>query len=316
MQSFVFKFLAVTFMSFMQSFTQAENSFPAESISIYSETFGDSANPAILLNAGAGNQAITWPDGFCKDLAARGYFVIRYDYRDCGLSSEVDYEKNPYTVLDLAKDAVGVLKKYGVKKATFVGFSMGGQIAQIAAAHMPDYVSSIVLLASSSDFEPGFKAFEGIFSKEGLSLPDKTYVAWATRKIEPNTRSFEEKVADYVETWRLLDGSTADFDEEFFKEQGRQVLTRSKLQQPYLAHAKAMKASFDLHKKACEKINVPTLIIQGGKDPVFPKDHGMDLHQRIKGSKLLLWDDFAHAISPRNFNIIIEAIDEFVRSAN
>jgi len=74
-----------------------------------------------------------------------------------------------------------------------------------------------------------------------------------------------------------------------------------------------MKASYELHRHAPSLIDVPTLIIHGKKDPIFGIDHAKDLNSKIKSSNLIIWDDFAHAISPKNFTQIINAIDDFIK---
>ena len=284
-----------------------------QKIDLFSESFGSKKNPAVLLNAGAGGQSVSWPDIICKKLADRGYYVIRYDYRDTGLSSPINYEANPYNALDLAKDAINILKHYRFQQAHCVGFSMGGQIAQIMAAHFPEALNSIVLIGTSSDFKPGFDAFEGVLNPDQLSPPDPEYVKFATRKVDPASQTLDERLADYVETCRILDGCPEHFDAAFFRAKGLRNISRTTLQNPYLNHAKSMKASFELHQNALEKIQAPTLILQGKKDPVFAIDHGQDLAQRIKNSKLIIWEDFAHALSPQHFDLIVETLDEFFK---
>ncbi len=285
-----------------------------QEVFLFSETFGDKNNPAILLNAGAGSQSIVWADEFCQKLSEKGYFVIRYDYRDTGLSPQVDDEKNPYNIRDLAQDALNILKKYNIQKAHFVGFSMGGQIAQFIGAYFPEDVLSLILIGTSTDFRPGFEAFEGKFKNEGLSPPHPNYVAWATRKVDLEAQTLDEKVDDYVNTWRRLDGNSPKFREDYYRQEGLRNYTRTKLQMPYLKHAKAMRASFGTHEKAPALIKVPTLIIQGAQDPVFGIDHGKSLNTQIKNSTLMIWEGFGHAISPQNFDRLIDAIDTFLKS--
>ncbi len=307
-------FLAVLIMTFTSlGMMQGTPTEQVEEVKIFSETFGDSTKQTILLNAGAGMQAIEWPSEFCQKLADKGYFVIRYDYRDTGLSSAIDFEKTPYSVMSLVYDTHTVLDKYSVVKAHYVGFSMGGQLAQLAGGFHPRRVKSVVLLGTSTDFRPGFDAFEGKYSDKGLSPPNKEYVEWATRKV-PENQTEEERLAAYIKTWRMLDGSPANFDEEFFRKQAVETFSRTKLQQPYVNHSKAMKFSFESHELAPGLIKLPTLIIQGQDDPVFPPDHGKDLNQKIAGSKLVVWDNFAHAISPRNFDRLIDEMDKFFKS--
>ncbi len=283
-------------------------------INLFSETFGDKNNPAIILNMGAGGQAIHWPEEFCKKLAERGYFVIRYDYRDTGLSQDFDFDKEPYDILRLVFDTHQILDQHGIVKAHYLGFSMGGQLAQIGAGFHPRRMKSIVLIGTSTDFRPGFDAFEGKYSDKGLTPPHKDYVNFINSLSSKKDLTEEEKISDYVQKWKMLDGNPADFDEEFFRKQAVETFSRSKLQNPYINHSKAMKLSYDFHEKAVGLIKLPTLIIQGKNDPVFPMDHGADLNKKIAGSKLVVWDNFAHAISPRNFDRLIVETDNFLKN--
>ena len=286
-----------------------------EGIFIYSQAFGDKTQPAIILNAGAGGQSISWPTQFCEQLAHKGYYVIRYDYRDTGLSTEVDYTKSPYTVMDLAKDAIGVLQSYDVPKAHFVGFSMGGQLSQLVGAYSPDHAKSLVLIATSTDFKPSFGAFIASFKHDSqLSTPIPEYVKWVARPVDVTKQSLDEKINDYVVSWKILDGSPVNYDEAFYREQGKENYTRTQLHQAFNNHAKAMFATFDQHEKAHELIKHPTLIIHGEKDPVFPSDHGHSLAKKIPHAKLVMWSDFGHAISPRNFDRLVNTIDSFVKA--
>jgi pimeloyl-ACP methyl ester carboxylesterase len=119
-----------------------------KSIELYTESFGTSANPAVLLIAGTMTSAHCWLDAFCQQLADAGYFVIRYDHRDTGLSSAIDYAKVPYVMADLVNDAVAILDAYHIQKAHIVGESMGGAIAQMMALDHADRVLSIAPISS------------------------------------------------------------------------------------------------------------------------------------------------------------------------
>ncbi|MBS0185007.1 MAG: alpha/beta hydrolase [Proteobacteria bacterium] len=316
MKSFLSLFyLILILVGFYGIFNKVESKHSeTQKITLFSEAFGNKNHPAILLNAGAGSQSIVWADVFCKKLAEKRYFVIRYDYRDTGLSSQVQDEITPYTIHDLAKDALNILKKYHIQKGHIVGFSMGGQIAQFLGAYYPDHVLSLILIGTSTDFKPGFDAFEGKFKNEGLSPPNQNYVTWATRQVDLDAQTLDEKVEDYIKTWRYLDGNSPRFNKDYYRNEGIRNYTRTKLHKPYLKHARAMKSSFKDHKKAPSLIKSPTLILQGAQDPVFGIDHGKKLNSQIKNSTLLIWDDFAHAISPQNFDRIIEEIDRFIKS--
>ncbi len=309
-------FLAVLVMTFtvLGFKDQPQSKVEDGKTNLFSETFGDKNNPAVILNMGAGGQGIYWPDEFCKELADRGYFVIRYDYRDTGLSQAFDFDKEPYNVMNLVFDTHYILEKYGVVKAHYVGFSMGGQLSIIAGGFHPRRVKSLVLIGTSTDFKPGFDAFEGKYDDEGLPPPNKEYVDFINSLLAKKDVTEEEKINDDVARWKMLDGSPADFDEEFFRQKAVEKFTRSKLQDSYANHVKAMKLSYEFHSKAVELIKLPTLIIQGANDPVFPLAHGEDLHKKIAKSKLVVLDHFGHAISPRNFDRLINEMDKFFKT--
>ena len=119
-----------------------------DGIEIVYDTFGDPSAPPMLLVAGLGGQMIDWDEAFCRKLAAQGYWVIRFDNRDVGLSTKFDEAgvpsipgliqaqmlggtvKAPYLLRDMAADAAGLLKAIHVESAHVVGVSMGGMIAQ------------------------------------------------------------------------------------------------------------------------------------------------------------------------------------------
>src|SRR4029077_2666251 len=122
---------------------------------------GDAKAPPMLMIMGLGAQLTTWDEGFCQDLADRGFYVIRYDNRDAGLSTKMEaagpadivgaYSGHPapaYTLDDLAADAVGVLDALGIAAAHIVGASMGGFIAQLVAINHPDRVLSLTSIMS------------------------------------------------------------------------------------------------------------------------------------------------------------------------
>lgn len=136
-------------------------------------------------------------------------------------------------------------------------------------------------------------------------------IIWA---IELSKQTLDQKVQDYVRLWKLLDGSPKHFDEAYFRAQGTLNYTRTPLQQPYIHHGYAMKASFAEQRAAPALIKLPTLIIQGKNDPVSPPDHGRDLAQQIQHSNLQIWDDFAHAISPQHFDRLVNTIDHFIQT--
>ena len=141
----------------------AESTCHVGEIEICYETFGDPADPAILLIMGLGTQMVAWHEDFCAELAERGFFVIRHDNRDIGRSTHLDQlpipslvqlakrdRNSPYTLADMAADSVGVLDHLGIEKAHIVGASMGGMIAQTLAIRFPQRALSLVSIMSNT----------------------------------------------------------------------------------------------------------------------------------------------------------------------
>lgn len=175
-------------------------------VSIAYETFGDPSDPAVLLVMGFSAQMIAWHEDFCRALAERGRYVIRYDNRDCGLSTKFDdhpvdmsrfisdvssgdissaLAMVPYTLQDMADDGLGLLTTLGIERAHVVGSSMGGMIAQTMAVRRPARVLTLTSMMSSTgepDYgRPSAEAQAVLFSPKP---PDrKGYIAAAEREL-------------------------------------------------------------------------------------------------------------------------------------
>lgn len=300
-------------------FTQLSNLFSCNKIAIKSginlwvETIGIPTDIPILLIIGAGSQCKLWPDEFCKKLADKGYFVIRYDHRDTGKSSSLNYNDSPYTIMDLSQDAVAVLDHFNIRSAHIFGFSMGGQIAQFIGAYFPQYAQTITLMGTSTSFREGFNAFEGKTTLDGLSPPKKYYVEWATRVVDVAQQSQEDKIRDFINSWKLLNGNKTTFDETLYKQIAIDCYSRSDLHNPYPNHALAMQASYDEHKKAPDLMRAPTLIIHGNEDPVFGVDHAESLHSQIKDSQLHFIDEMGHNLNTKFFGQIISLVNDHIK---
>lgn len=126
-----------------------ERIIEANGITIWTESFGDPTDAPLLLIMGATAQGIYWPDDFCQALVEQSRFVIRYDNRDTGQSTCFDFATNPYTLDDLAADAIAVLDAYGIEQADIAGASMGGMITQTLMIQAPERVRSATLIMSS-----------------------------------------------------------------------------------------------------------------------------------------------------------------------
>ena len=121
---------------------------PVNGIEVCAETFGEPTDPALLLIAGGAASMDWWEDEFCRRLAAGGRFVIRYDHRDTGRSTSFPAGSPPYSAVDLAGDALGLLDALTVPRAHLVGLGLGGTLAQRIAADRPHRVLSLTLMAT------------------------------------------------------------------------------------------------------------------------------------------------------------------------
>src|SRR6266536_3343025 len=127
----------------------AERVIEANGVGLCTESFGEPADPPILLVMGIGASMLWWEEGFCQLLAEGGRFVIRYDHRDTGRSTSHELGRPGYTGADLVADAVGVLDGYELVAAHLVGVSAGGAFAQQLALGFPDRVLSLALISTS-----------------------------------------------------------------------------------------------------------------------------------------------------------------------
>jgi pimeloyl-ACP methyl ester carboxylesterase len=277
-------------------------------VKLWSETFGDARNPAILLIAGAAAQGIIWRNDFCEKLVEQGFFVIRYDNRDTGKSSMIDYQKNPYKVMDFAEDAVAILDYYTIDKAHIVGSSMGGQIGQFIAAYFSERAQSLALLSTSPS--KGFETFFTRTTKYNLSPPSMKIMEWMDKQAALTNLSLEDKISNNLELEKIMLGDKVIFDESKIRTFFEESYARSATGSNTANHFQAMQSSYAEHEEAMGLISVPTLIIHGKEDPIFGVDHAVALHQAIDNSKLVIIDDMGHDLYEGFYDQIIGLIAE------
>ncbi|MCW2984715.1 MAG: catD1 [Conexibacter sp.] len=127
----------------------AQRMIAVNGVELCAESFGDPADPPVLLVMGIGASMLWWEEGFCQMLAGGGRFVLRYDHRDTGRSVSYPPGLPGYTGADLVGDAAGVLDAHDVSAAHVVGVSAGGAFAQLLALQLPERVLSLVLISTS-----------------------------------------------------------------------------------------------------------------------------------------------------------------------
>lgn len=288
-----------------------------DNIDIWYETFGDKKDPAMLLIMGGLCQGILWPKEFCELLAQHHFYVIRYDHRDCGLSSCFDFQKKPYTLLDMSQDAVELLNYLQIKKAHLFGYSMGGPIAELIAVHFPERVHSLTLMATSSDFRPYILAYDGMPPEQGtsiLSSPKVAYLDLLRRYKTSNEVTEEEKIERKLSFWRLFNGSRVLFEEEKYREIYRECIQRDHASTNAMNHLLVIKRSEILIRNAPSLVKTPTLIFHGSEDPVLPPDHGDALAAIIYGSTYCFVPNMGHILNCQFYDTLIAAIVKHTQS--
>ncbi|HSX26437.1 MAG TPA: alpha/beta hydrolase [Chlamydiales bacterium] len=299
----------ILILCFSLSVFAQEQIVQANGIEIWAETFGEKKNPPLLLVMGALCQGILWPTEFCQRLAAEGFYVIRYDQRDSGFSTCFNFEKNPYDLLDMAKDAVALLDALEVEKAHVFGLSMGGPVAELMSVHFPGRVMTLTLIATSCDFRPGSFAYDGLYPDDlVLSRPKEIYLAWIRQFFESPPQTREGMLEERLKAWSILNGSIVPFDTELYREIEEEFLDRLKHPESLANHLLVMKKSFELIQNVPYLVRVPTLVIQGLEDVIFPPDHGVALAGAIRGSELLELEGFGHILNTHFYDFLIEKI--------
>jgi len=266
----------------------------ANGVDLCVETFGDPADPAILLIHGAAASLLAWEEEFCERLAAGSRFVIRYDHRDTGRSVSYEPGTPPYTFRDLSEDAVGLLDAFDLGNAHLLGRSMGGGITMLAALDYPDRVASLTLVGTSpggSDLPPMSEEFLAYVG--GARAPD-----WSDR----------EAVIDHViGLLRVFSGGSGHFDEAAMRDLVGRDVDRTVNVASSLTNHFAMDVGEPFRDRLGE-ISIPTLVVHGAKDPVFPLGHALVLEQEIPRTRLLTLEQTGHELPRAVWDVVVPAI--------
>lgn len=268
---------------------------------IAAEAFGDPAHPPVILIMGGAASMLWWPEAFCKSLAERGRFVIRYGQRDTGLSTKYPPGQPGYMIDDVVDDAFAVLDAYGISSAHLVGFSLGGMIGQVAALKNLQRVLSLTVISSSP------------IGGNITGLPPSGD-AWLEHMNEEVDLADRAATVDYmVEDSRLVAGVARPFDAIGMRAFIERDFDRSG---GYLSGSNHS-VLFDIGQEWRDRLhllNMPLLVIHGAADPVFPHAHGEALAQLITGARLVSLDGGGHELHPVHWDRIVGAIFEHLDS--
>ena len=276
-------------------------------LSIWSEAAGNPSDPPILLVNGATGQGIGWRR-FADRLADEGRFVVLYDHRDTGLSSTVDFAASPYTLDDLAADAVAVLDGWGIDRAHVVGASMGGMIAQLLAIDHPSRVRTLTSLISSPTGGEASGAVHGeAWEGTGLPGPTEEFVAAYTKLLAKAPETREDWIELRVEMARIAGSGAGPFDEEWIREVAAAEYDRAADWEAANNHVLAVTASTSRLDRL-GSVSCPTLVVHGTADPVLPLPHGEATAAAIPGARLLAIDGMGHELPEWTWPQLLEAV--------
>ena len=259
-------------------------------ITICYETFGDPGDPTVLLIMGLATQMIAWPEDFCRELAGRGFHVVRFDNRDAGRSTQIDAEPPTlaqllrrdkkaaaYGLADMADDAAGLLDHLGVDRAHVVGASMGGMIAQTLAVRHPERVLSLVSIMSNVggrfSGQPAFTLYPVLL--KAAPGEREAFAEHAVRTFEKIGSPGFERDTEEVRRMALL-----SFD------RGRDRAAPGRQMQAILTSGS--------RRKDLARVEAPTLVIHGTADKLVRPSGGSATARAIPGAKIMKIEGMGH----------------------
>ncbi|MEW6639044.1 MAG: alpha/beta hydrolase [Pseudomonadota bacterium] len=268
-----------------------ERMLRANGIDICCEVFGKPTDPAVLLIAELGQQGVGGPSRLCQRLATAGRHVVRYDARDTGRSTSFDFDRRPYTLADMADDAVGVLDALNIPAAHIVGCSTGGMVAQEIAIGHPQRVRTLAsLMSTPSVIDPASPTgYTGGLPAAAPQVQD----LWAAREHRPAVTR-DEHIAAALRYRRLV-ATAGSFSERAERSEQARQFDRARDIAAAAHHDLAIVASEDRTARLAA-IAVPSLVVHGSADPVLPYPHGIAIASAISGARLLMLDGLAHSL--------------------
>jgi pimeloyl-ACP methyl ester carboxylesterase len=284
----------------------AEQRAQANGIEIVYDTIGDPSDPPLLLVMGLGMQLIHWEAEFCEQLAERGFFVIRFDNRDTGLSTKVHAPvpslvramaglkvDAPYRLEDMADDAFGLLDQLGIEAAHVVGVSMGGMIAQTMAIARPERVLSLTSIMSTT-------------GERRVGRPKLRVWTVLTRRAPKDKDAYVEY---FTRVFRMIGSKGFPRDEARMRELAAATYERGHHPAGTGRQLAAIMASGDRTEKLRE-LSVPTTVIHGRGDPLVPFRAGRATARAIPGARLIAIPGMGHDLPPELWPMLIDAVAE------
>jgi pimeloyl-ACP methyl ester carboxylesterase len=284
----------------------------ANGIDIEYESFGRDGDPLILTIMGLAAQLIFWPESLCEGLAAKGFRVVRFDNRDIGKSTHLTQlpapnfrelmqevasgrtPQVPYTLSDMANDAVGLMSALDVDRAHIVGASMGGMIGQLVAINHPERTKSLTSVMSTTgrrDLPPGDPAALAVLARA------------------PASSSREDLIENGVNVRRALAVSASEAEIRAFVER---VVDRAPYDPAGVARQWSAVVAAAPRNELLRNVRCPALVLHGEADPVFPVAAAEDTAQSIPDAELIVVPGMGHGISESTAPVCLKHIGDFV----
>lgn len=274
---------------------------------VFIETYGNINHSCIILIHGLGCQLIQWPKSLIEGLVSKQFYVVTFDNRDSGYSQHYTHLgapnlmaaiktrqegndfKPPYTLEDMASDVVKLMDSISIQKATILGVSMGGMIAQVLALNYQSRLSSLILIETSSgDLPPGL-----------FSPPENT------------NETLETYVESKTQLYRI-------YNPHFFNEENTRALHAAAFNRAYNPDGSSRQLlaiiASQPRGERLRQLQVKSLIIHGAEDPVFSKEHGEFLKDCIPSSQLKIIEKMGHGLPEELCGEIVEVISDFIKT--
>ncbi|HKN27931.1 MAG TPA: alpha/beta hydrolase [Roseiarcus sp.] len=286
----------------------------ANGIDIEYESFGRDSDPLILLIMGFAAQLIFWPESLCEGLAAKGFRVVRFDNRDIGMSTHLAdlgtpnipellqkaasgrQPAVPYSLSDMADDAVGLMSALGAARAHLVGASMGGMIAQIVAINHPGRTKSLTSVMSTS----------------GRRFPAPNPEALKVLFTPPKSSRRDDLIENGILIRHALAGPGFPASEAEIRAFVERVVDRVPYDPSGMARQTAAVIAAPPRNELLKAVRCPALVLHGDSDPLFPVAAARDTAESIPGAQLVVVPGMGHSFPESLVPVCLKHLGDFV----
>ena len=269
---------------------EGERFADAGEVTLCYDTFGDRAQPALVLVMGLGFQLVHWPEAFCARLAERGLHVVRFDNRDAGRSTHLPGRR--YRLEDMAADTVGLLDALRIDRAHVAGASLGGMVAQLVAIHHPDRVRSLASLMSTT----------------GRRGEGRTSLRVLRHMLGRRPRTPAEAIERRVRVFAAVGSTGFEQDVAEIRRATALALARDPDQRAGRRRRQAAVRAAADRAAALRGVTAPTLVLHGTADRMCHPSGGRATAAAIPGARLELVDGLGHDLPPGAWPRIIDAL--------